>query len=156
VLATVPLARSIGGELEYHGFIGEEQQDWLRSELSRTPRDVPIVLALHVPLLTTFYAATEGSTFAVPANRVVANNREVLSLFRDHRLALVLQGHLHAKELVSWRDTTFVTSGAICGRWWRGDWFGTKPGFGLVTLRDGRVDWEYVEYGWTSRRPRGA
>lgn len=145
-----------GGELKYRGFIGEEQQDWLRSELSRTPRDMPIVLALHVPLLTTFYAATEGATFAAPPNRVVVNNREVLSLFRDHRLALVLQGHLHAKELVRWRDTTFVTGGAICGRWWRGDWFGTKPGFGLVTLRDGRVDWEYVEYGWTSRRPRGA
>lgn len=146
----------IRGELKYRGFVGEEQQEWLRSELSRTPRDMPIVLALHVPLLTTFYAATEGSTFPAPQNRVVVNNREVLAWFQNHRLTLVLQGHLHVKELVRWRETTFVTGGAICGKWWRGDWFGTQPGFGLISLRDGRVDWEYVEYGWTPRRPADA
>lgn len=144
----------IGGELKYRGFVGAEQQEWLRRELSATPRDMPLVVALHIPLLSSFYSATEGATFAAKANRVVVNNREVLDLFRDHRLVLVLQGHLHAKELIRWQDTTFITGGAICGKWWRGDWFGTNPGFNVVTLRGDRVDWEYVEYGWTPRRPR--
>ena len=143
-----------GGELKYRGWISDEQQEWLRSELSRLPRTTPIVLALHIPLLTSFFAATEGSTFAAKPNRVVVNNRAVLELFRDHNLVLVLQGHLHAKELVRWRDTSFITGGAISGKWWRGDWFGTKPGFNVVTLQDGHVDWQYVEYGWTPRRPR--
>ena len=68
----------------------------------------------------------------------------------------MLQGHLHAKELIRWRDTTFITGGAICGKWWRGDWFGTREGFNVVTLDGDRVHWEYVEYGWTARRPPNA
>ena len=145
-----------GGELKYRGWIGEEQQEWLRSELSRLPRTTPLVVVLHIPLLTAFYGATKGTTFPAPPNRVVANNREVLKLFAEHNLVLVLQGHLHAKELIRWRDTTFITGGAICGKWWRGDWFGTREGFNIVTLSGERVDWEYREYGWTARRPRNA
>lgn len=143
----------IGGELKYRGRIVEEQLEWLRSELSLLPRSTPIVVALHIPLLTAFYGATEGTTFAAKPNRVVVNNREVLGLFREHNLVLVLQGHLHAKELIRWRDTTFVTGGAICGKWWRGEWYGTREGFNVLTLSGDRADWEYVEYGWTARRP---
>lgn len=146
----------IGGELKYRGWIGEEQQEWLRSELSRLPRTTPLVVVLHIPLLTTFFGATKGTTFSAPPNRVVVNNQEVLKLFAEHNLVLVLQGHLHAKELIRWRDTTFITGGAICGKWWRGDWFGTREGFNMVTLSGDRVDWEYREYGWTARRPYNA
>ena len=78
----------------------------------------------------------------------------MLKLFSDHNLLLVLQGHSHAKEYLHFRDTVFVSGGAICGKWWRGEWFGTREGFTAVTLRRGEVtDWEYIEYGWTARRP---
>jgi len=63
-----------------------------------------------------------------------------------------MQGHLHVNELLRWRDTTFINGGAICGSWWRGSRHGTEEGFGLVTLRDNRVEWEYVDYGWQARR----
>lgn len=143
-----------GGELQYRGFIGEEQLAWLETELASVARETPIVVALHIPLLTSFYSATEGGTFAAPPNRVLVNNREVLALFEEHNLVLVLQGHLHAKELIRWRDTTFITGGAVCGKWWRGAWFGTEPGYNVVTLEGNRVEWDYIEYGWTPRRPR--
>jgi 3',5'-cyclic AMP phosphodiesterase CpdA len=143
-----------GGELQYRGFIGDDQRAWLEAELAETDPATPLVLALHIPLLTSFYAATEGSTAAAQPNRVVVNNREVLALFEGHNLVLVLQGHLHAKELIRWGDTTFITGGAVSGKWWRGAWFGTEPGYNVVTLRGNRVEWEYVEYGWTPRRPR--
>lgn len=143
-----------GGKLQYRGFIGAGQMAWLQAELAEVAPETPIVLALHIPILTSFYAATEGSTFAAQPNRVLVNNREVLALFEDHNLVLVLQGHLHAKELIRWRDTTFITGGAVCGKWWRGAWFGTEPGYNVVTLQGNRVEWEYVEYGWTPRRPR--
>ncbi|MGI9430712.1 MAG: metallophosphoesterase family protein [Myxococcota bacterium] len=144
-----------GGELQYRGYIGEEQLAWLEAELASVARETPIVVALHIPLLTSFYSATEGGTFAAPANRVLVNNREVLALFEEHNLVLVLQGHLQAKELSRWRDTTFITGGAVCGKWWRGAWFGTEPGYNVVTLEGNHVEWDYVEYGWTPRRPRG-
>ena len=143
----------IGGELKYRGFIGEEQQEWLRSQLAETPRDLPLVVILHIPILTAFWGAFKGATAPPPANRVLENNRDILKLFADHNLLLVLQGHSHASEFLRFGKTTFVSGGAICGKWWRGEWFGTREGFAVVTLRNGHVDWEYVEYGWRARRP---
>jgi 3',5'-cyclic AMP phosphodiesterase CpdA len=139
-------------ELAYRGRVSAEQLAWLGDELGRTDGDVPIVVATHLPLLTGFYQATEGAAEAAPANRVVVNNREVLELFSEHHLVLVLQGHLHVNELLRWRDTTFVTGGAVCGKWWRGAWHGTAEGYGVATLRPGRVEWEYRTYGWEARR----
>jgi hypothetical protein len=84
---------------------------------------------------------------------VVTNNTDVLKVFENHNLELVLQGHLHVKERLWWRNTTFITGGAICARWWRGPWHGTKEGFNVITLQRNRVDWEYIDYGWQARRP---
>lgn len=140
-------------ELKYRGWIGGEQLAWLKEDLAKVDPATPIVAMTHMPLLTSFYQATEGAQAAGPANRVVVNNREVLAAFEGHRLQLVLQGHLHVNELLRWRDTTFITGGAVCGKWWRGNWHGTEEGFGVLTLRPDRVDWQYVDYGWEARRP---
>lgn len=135
----------------YDGWVSSEQQEWIRGLLSSIPSDVPIVLLLHMPLLTSFFGATRGATFQAQPNRVVINNAEVLKLFDRHNLVLVLQGHLHVNETLHWRGTTFLTGGAICGGWWRGSYFGTVEGFSAITLREDRVEWEYVDYGWNAR-----
>ncbi len=140
-------------ELKYRGFIDDEQMAWIRDDLARVNTDTPIVLVTHMPLLTGFYMATQGAEAPAPRNRAIVNNREVLDVFSKHRLQLVLQGHLHVSEMLRWRDTTFVTGGAVCAKWWRGPWYGTEEGFAVVTLRRDRVDWEYVDMGWTARRP---
>ena len=140
-------------EFKYHGHVSSEQLAWLQKELSRTPADMPLVIVLHIPLLTAFYQATKGATFGAQPNRVVTNNMEVLELFRNHNLMLVLQGHLHVSERLQWRGTTFITGGAICARWWRGPWHGTEEGFNVITLQDNRIEWEYIDYGCESRRP---
>jgi 3',5'-cyclic AMP phosphodiesterase CpdA len=146
----------VGGDLGYRGWVGTEQLAWLDADLARVGPDTPIVLATHMPLVTAFFGATEGATAAAPANRVVVNSRAVLDRFARHRLVLVLQGHLHVREEVRWRGTTFLTGGAIAGGWWRGPFHGTPEGFNVVTLDDGRVDCRYVGYGWTAARPARA
>ena len=142
-----------GGRMKYQGFIWPEQLEWLKEDLSRVSKAAPVVLATHVPMLTAFYSATRGSTVPAPKNRVMVNNKEVLELFEGHHLILVLQGHLHVSEMLRWRDTTFITGGAISAKWWRGPWFGTEEGFCVITISENRVDWEYVEYEWEARRP---
>ncbi len=145
-----------GGPHKYEGRIDAAQMDWIRQDLSTVPAEQPIIVALHLPLLTGFYQMTLGTTEPAPVNRVVVNNRQVLDLFSSHNLQLVLQGHLHVSELIRWGNTTFVTGGAVSGKWWRGAWHGTREGFAVLTLREGRIDWEYVTYGWKARRPRNA
>ncbi len=140
-------------ELKFHGVVNEEQLAWLDEDLAALPEATPIILVTHIPLLTVFYQATRGTVEAPPANRVVVNNREVLQRFEGRNLMLVLQGHLHVNEWHRWRGATFVTGGAVCGKWWRGPWQGTEEGFGTLTLHPDRVDWSYLDYGWTARRP---
>lgn len=142
-----------GDELRYYGRIDQAQLSWLRQDLAAVNTDTPIVVASHIPLLTAMYQATEGATAAAPANRVVVNNHEVLQLFAHHNLLLVLQGHLHVDEMLRWQTTTFITGGAVCGKWWRGSWHGTREGFGVLTLRPDRVEWKYHGYGWITQRP---
>ena len=138
----------------YVGAIGPNQIAWLKRDLSMIPTSRPIVAVTHIPLLTSLHAATQGATEATPRHTVIANNVEVLETFANHNLILVLQGHLHVNELIRWRNTTFITGGAICGAWWRGPRLGTEEGFGVVTMDGERVYWEYIDYGWESSRPR--
>ncbi len=142
-----------GDEYKYRGMIWPEQLEWLKQDLSRVPRGTPTVLATHLPLLSVFHEVQQGATSAAKRNRVVVNNRDVLRVIEEHNVILVLQGHLHVKELVMWRDTTFIVGGAISGKWWRGPWYGTAEGFNVITLTENHVDWEYIEYGWEARRP---
>ena len=139
-------------DLMYHGGVSSKQLAWLGDELGRTDTDTPIVVATHIPLLSAMHQAIDGATSTVTANLLVVNNRKVLELFADHNLLLVLQGHLHAEEMLRWKGTTFITSGAICGNKWRGPRYGTPEGFGVLTLRPDRVEWNYKTYGWTARR----
>jgi hypothetical protein len=44
------------------------------------------------------------------------------------------------------KNTRFITGGAISGAWWRGAKGGFQPGFVLVTIENDVIDWEYVTY----------
>ena len=142
-----------GDEYLYQGMIWSKELEWLKKDLARVEHGFPIVIVTHIPLLTAFHNATEGATFPARPNRVIVNNVEILKIIKDYNVILVLQGHTHAKEMLVWRDTTFITGGAICGRWWRGSWHGTKEGFSLITLKGDQVAWEYIDYDWEARRP---
>lgn len=140
---------------KYRGTVGPGQMRWLQADLAAVPPETPIVVVSHLPLLTGFYQMTEGLEAPVPVNRGVVNNREVLAAFANHRLLAVLQGHLHVEEWIRWRDTTFITGGAICGMWWRGARHGTPEGYGVLLVHPDRVEWKYRAYGWEARRPAG-
>jgi 3',5'-cyclic AMP phosphodiesterase CpdA len=140
-------------EYQYQGIIRPQQQEWLKQDLATVPKDTPIIIVTHIPLLTSFFSASKGATYAARPNRVIVNNREVLKTFEDHNLILVLQGHLHVNEMIKWQNTTFVTGGAVCGKWWRGVWYGTEEGFYDIILNGNHVECTYIDYGWDAKRP---
>ena len=140
-------------EYQYQGIIRPRQLQWLREDLSVVPKKKPVVLVTHIPLLTSFFNASEGATYAARPNRVVVNNRETLKIFDKHNLVLVLQGHLHVAEMIRWQNTTFITGGAVSGKWWRGQWYGTEEGFYNITLTGNQLESNYIDYGWEAKRP---
>ena len=142
-----------GDDYQYQGSIGSHQLQWLQQDLATVSKTTPVIMVTHIPLLTSFFNASKGATYAARPNRVIVNNREVLQTAANHNLILVLQGHLHVNEMIKWQNTTFITGGAVCGKWWRGAWYGTEEGFYDITVTGDQVECAYIDYGWEARRP---
>lgn len=124
--------------------IGEEQIAWLKEDLKAVGTDVPIVLSMHVPMLSLYYPAIEGRY--VTSDGMFSNYKEVWDLLREYSVKLVLQGHQHVYEEIYTRNTQFVTGGAVCDNWWLGGGFGdTFSGYLMVYVdHDDRFTWEYI------------
>jgi 3',5'-cyclic AMP phosphodiesterase CpdA len=150
VLDSIHVSRD---EYQYQGIIRPQQLQWLRHELAMMPKGAPIIIVTHIPLLSAFFSASQGATYAARPNRVVVNNREVFDAIENFNVVLVLQGHLHVNEMIRWRNTTFITGGAVCGKWWRGAWYGTEEGFYTISLTGNQVECSYIDYGWDAKRP---
>jgi 3',5'-cyclic AMP phosphodiesterase CpdA len=132
----------------YVGLIDSAQILWIKEELTRTDPATPIVISTHIPFITAMTQRESGSTVANDSSLVVYNSRQVIDLFKNHNLKLVLQGHLHIVEDVFVDGVHYITGGAVSGRWWKGPYLWSEEGF--LYLRFGKEDftWEYVDYGW--------
>ena len=137
----------------FRGWIGEEQQEWIRADLSKVSVSTPVLIVCHMPFMSTYRQFTRGALEPMSNRYIVENNLAVLKLFARHNLVAVLSGHLHVNEFIQVNGITHICGGAICAKWWRGPWFGTQEGFGVVTIDGGQVGWEYVDYQWEARRP---
>lgn len=137
-----------GGNDSYFGLVDSAQVDWLRDEISNTDNELPIVVCTHIPLLTSYTQKFEGSTVANDSTIVVYNAKEVLDLFADHNLKLVLQGHLHIVEDAYIDGVHFITGGAICGSWWRGPNRSFEEGFIHLTFYKDDFRWKFIDYDW--------
>jgi 3',5'-cyclic AMP phosphodiesterase CpdA len=105
------------GTRRYFGHVGPETLEWLARDLEKTPVEAPIVLCVHIPLVSPTMQVEYGSVGGVPAAEMVTNTPEVLAAFEGRDLRLVLQGHLHIVEQAQVKGTKFVTGGAVCGAW---------------------------------------
>lgn len=133
---------------KYYGRVDSEQMDWIKSDLDGLDKNTPIVVSIHIPLMTVFGQIIQSATTGNDSSYVIANAKEVIELFKDRNLKLVLQGHLHFYEEISLYGATFITAGALCGKWWQGANMDIEEGFLLVDFDGKNFTWEYVDYGW--------
>lgn len=142
---------SIGltSDRSYEGRIDADQMDWIRQDLAALPQGTPVIVSVHIPLVTAF-----DSYVPVPATSPahhgmsVANSAEVIKLFEGHNVLGVLQGHTHINERVEWHGIPYITCGAVSGNWWKGIRMGTPEGFTVVTVADGKLNTRYETYGF--------
>lgn len=134
----------------YIGEVDEQQLQWIRDDLEKTDPETPIVVVIHIPLVSIMPQLTNGPLYADNQSTLVTNQKEVLAPFRMMNLKLVLQGHLHALEDLNLMGRThFLTGGAVCGRWWRSpDDSEFQEGFVKIDVKGEEFSWEYVDYGW--------
>jgi 3',5'-cyclic AMP phosphodiesterase CpdA len=133
----------------YEGRVDAVQLKWLAADLAAVPKATPIIVSVHIPLVSAFASyLPEAATVSKHHSLTVANANEVLDLFEGHNVIGVLQGHTHINENVEYKGVNYITSGAICGNWWKGVRMGTPEGFTVVTVANGRMTTRYEGYGF--------
>ncbi len=147
-------------EREFDAIVDTAQLRWLRDDLAAIRPGTPVIVVSHVPLVSAApqYAppgdkAAKAVQYQALTNLhgfLLGNAREVTDCFEGHRVVAVLQGHTHINETVWWRDVPYITSGAVCGNWWRGSRWGTPEGFTVLELSGGIPNWRYETLGWSS------
>lgn len=132
----------------YKGGIDEKQLDWLKMDISKTDKKTPTIIVTHIPLLTLQSQYFYGSLAVNSPGDVIVNSKEVLNLFKDYNLKLVLQGHLHYYEKLEINNITFITGGAVSASWWNGPYHNTEEGFVVVDIEGKKLKADYYDYGW--------
>lgn len=136
--------------------------DWLKADLKATPRETPVCVFSHLPILSVTSlvygdATRKGNTNVVPGVWQHADCWAITEVFRRHpNVRLCLSGHMHTCDRVEYRGVWYVCGGAASGAWWGGAEYGFVPCYGLVTLYPaGAFDYEFVDYGWGARKWSG-
>jgi len=134
-------------ERDFIGLIDAEQVAWLKRDLAAAGPGKPIIVMTHIPLLSAVLQIVPDP-WKNASKYLVTNSQEILEVFKPYPVKLVLQGHTHIRENVTYNGTQFITSGAVCGNWWKGPRLGHPEGFAMVTVTGNAVSWRYETYGF--------
>ncbi|SNT18803.1 3',5'-cyclic AMP phosphodiesterase CpdA [Granulicella rosea] len=133
----------------FEGRIDADQVAWLKTDLAALPLHAPVIVVSHIPLMSAY-----RSHFPPPAKPfdhnyfTVQNSAEVIEALEGYNVLGVLQGHTHINETIWWKGVPYITSGAVCGDWWKGAHVGIPEGFTVVTVAGGKLTTRYETYGW--------
>jgi 3',5'-cyclic AMP phosphodiesterase CpdA len=145
----------ITADRAYEGRVDAAQLAWLAADLKALPASAPVIVSVHIPLVTAFEAyAPPPATPPAHHGLSIANAYEVIALFEGHNVLGVLQGHTHINETVTWKGIPYITSGAVCGNWWHGTRLGTPEGFTVARVESGKLSTHYETYGFKSIDPQ--
>jgi predicted phosphodiesterase len=136
----------------YEAKIDDEQLAWIGKDLAAQGATKPIVVVTHIPLVTAM------ASYVPPAPQAAkgygfTNGPAAIKLFEGHNVLGVLQGHTHVNERVEWHGVPYITSGAVCGNWWKGTRLGTPEGFTVVKIEGGKLTTRYETTGFKSVAP---
>ena len=143
----------ITGDHRYEARIDPDQLAWIAKDLAATPAATPIIVTTHIPLVTAM-ASYVPPTPQAAKGFGFTNGPETIKLFDGHNVIAVLQGHTHINEQVLWHGVPYITSGAVCGNWWKGTRLGTPEGFTVVSVANGKATTHYETYGFHSIAPQ--
>lgn len=132
----------------FKGFFHQEQLEWLKADIEKVDKSMPIVITTHIPMICTYDQLNGGD-----GSRTVSNASDVFKILGNHNLKLVLQGHIHWKEYGFINDRFhFLTGGSIAGNGWKGRRHNTKEGFVKIKVNGNDFSWEYIDHGWEAER----
>lgn len=141
----------------YTARLDDEQFEWLSGQLASAPKNRPIFVLSHIPILS-MSPFLDGDNeksgdWRVPGAWMHIDARRIKDLFRKYpNVKLCASGHIHLADLVEYLGVTYVCNGAVSGGWWGGPYQEFEPAYALIDLfEDGTFSNRLVEYGWTPK-----
>ncbi len=113
--------KPIRGAQGWKGVVGSvdgSELSWLRADLAAQPNGKPIIVGVHIPIVTTYPERRRRGPKDAPYWEV-ANDKVLTDLFTQHNVRLVLQGHMHENERDTVGGVEYVSSISVCGSWWK-------------------------------------
>jgi predicted MPP superfamily phosphohydrolase len=145
-----------------YGYLTKDHFDWLKADLKKTPKDTPVCVYSHLPILSITgmsygVSCRKGNDNLIPGVWHHADCWAISEVFRRHpNVKLCLSGHMHTCDRCEYRGVWYICGGAASGAWWTGSEYGFPPMYGKINLyADGTFDYEFVDYGWTARGWKG-
>ena len=135
-----------------HGAVEGSEMAWLEADLAAQPKGKPILVGVHIPIVSTYPERRQHSPKNAPYWEVT-NDRSLTELFSRHGVRLVLQGHMHENERITVGGVEYVESISISGSWWKaGAGFergvdGSPRGYRIVSVDGTRVTHRYQPSG---------
>ncbi len=134
----------------YIGKLGDEQFNWLETELKTTDPKMPVLVMTHIPILTALLMIEDNivNKWTMLGGDMHTDTAKIINLFYQYpNVKLALSGHLHMRDKVVYNNVTYLCNGAVSGAWWNGNRRETAPGYGLIDLyADGTFEERYVNY----------
>ncbi|MDX2001940.1 MAG: metallophosphoesterase family protein [Chitinophagales bacterium] len=143
----------------HHGFgyiaqLGDEQMEWLKADLEKTPATTPVCVLSHIPILsaTTFFDGDneKSGDWKIPGAWMHIDARPIKNLFYQHKnVKVCLSGHIHLQDSLEYLGVKYLCNGAVSGAWWGGNNQEFPPAFAVVDLfEDGSVESQFIPYKW--------
>lgn len=123
-------------EKDYTTGVDSDQIEWIKEQLNATDRRMPVIISIHSPLINP-NAVTDSKSEVLSAN-----SEEVLKLFKDHNLKIVLQGHNHVYMNLYIGGIHYISGGSAS---YSTDSDSFDDGFILVKVRNNAEEIEFIK-----------
>ena len=144
----------VKGGGSYTARLDEAQFAWLRETLEQTPKQQPVLVASHIPILAacTFLDGEneKSGDWVVPGAWMHLDARRIKDLFQRHpNVKLCVSGHIHLADMVQYLGVTYACNHAVCGSWWDGARDEFPPAYAIIDLHaDGSFSNQVIDWGW--------
>ena len=136
---------------QYYGVVDSIQVEWLKQNLQKTGKTKPVIVSIHIPLMTVETQVLKGPTEGLTPSSVINNAHEIMSILEQYNVKLVLQGHTHFLEDIYYNGIHYVTGGAVSAVVWSGTRPGLEEGFLKIDVSGDAFSWEYIDFGWDAK-----
>jgi hypothetical protein len=131
------------------GEVRPRELAWLENDLKAVPDGRPTVVAVHIPLVSTYCERRSTKPSDAPW-WIIQNADKVIDVLKQFNVPLVLQGHVHENERIRRGPIEFAATVAVSGSWWRATTgrelgLSNEPrGYRLIEVNGTRISHRYV------------